>query len=34
MIQKIIDLIAKIFGIKRKDPKKKKDETDDIYPMW
>jgi hypothetical protein len=33
MLQKIIDFIARIFGIVRK-PKAKKNLTDDIYPMW
>jgi len=34
MLQKLIDLITSIFGVKRKPRKKRKDGTDDIYPMW
>lgn len=36
MLQKIIDYIAKLFGIKRKSEveEKKKNPTDDIYPLY
>ena len=32
MFKKILNFILKIFGIKKE--KKKKNDTDDIYPMW
>ncbi len=34
MLQKLIDFIAKLFGVKRKPSNQKKTSTDDIYPMW
>jgi hypothetical protein len=34
MLQKIIEFIAKLLGVKRKSQSKKKASTDDIYPMW
>ena len=34
MLQKIIDIIAKLIGIKRKKREDKKNKTDDIYPLW
>lgn len=34
MFQKIIDFIAKLFGVKRKSQSQKKASADDIYPMW
>ena len=34
LLQRFIDLIARIFSIKRKDKKEKENETDDIYPLW
>jgi len=34
LLQKFIDLIAKIFSIKRKKNKEEKRKTDDIYPLW
>lgn len=33
MWQKIIDFIASLFGVKRKQAERKS-KTDDIYPMW
>tara|TARA_B100001123_G_C14932343_1_gene876265 strand:- start:458 stop:595 length:138 start_codon:yes stop_codon:yes gene_type:complete len=35
LLQKFIDLLAKIFSIKQKPKKEKESRTDDdIYPMW
>jgi len=36
LLQRFIDLIARIFSIKQKteNEKKKKNDTDDIYPLW
>ncbi len=34
MLQKFINLIADLFGIKRKPKEEKRRGTDDIYPMW
>ena len=36
LLQRFIDLIARIFSIKQKTEKekKKKTDTDDIYPLW
>ena len=33
LFEKLIDFLAKIFSIKQI-KKKKKSQTDDIYPMW
>ena len=34
LLQQFIDLLAKIFFIKRKEKKEKQSKTDDIYPLW
>tara|TARA_B100001167_G_C16543314_1_gene200044 strand:+ start:31 stop:156 length:126 start_codon:yes stop_codon:yes gene_type:complete len=34
LLQKFIDLIAKIFSIKRKKKEEQKRDTEDIYPLW
>ena len=34
LLQRFIDLVARIFSIKQKKKKEKKNETDDIYPLW
>ena len=34
LLQKFIDLIAKIFSIKRRKKNNDKSKTDDIYPLW
>ena len=34
LLQQFIDLLARIFFIKRKPKKIKENETDDIYPLW
>ena len=34
LLQQFIDLLARIFFIKRKPKKMKESETDDIYPLW
>ena len=33
MLQKVIDLFVKFFGVKRKKPQEEAS-SDDIYPMW
>tara|TARA_B100001123_G_C15311958_1_gene1024738 strand:+ start:1444 stop:1578 length:135 start_codon:yes stop_codon:yes gene_type:complete len=34
LFQKFIDLVAKIFSIKRRKKREEKSKTDDIYPLW
>ncbi|SVE44686.1 uncharacterized protein METZ01_LOCUS497540 [marine metagenome] len=34
LLQHFINLVARIFSIKQKKKKEKKNETDDIYPLW
>ena len=34
LLQQFIDLLARIFFIKRKEKKEKQSKTDDIYPLW
>ena len=34
LLQQFIDLLARIFFIKRKEKKEKQSNTDDIYPLW
>ena len=34
LLQKFIDLIARIFSIRRRKDKEEKGKTDDIYPLW
>ena len=34
LLQRFIDLIARIFSIKRTKKKEKQTKTDDIYPLW
>ena len=36
LLQKFIDWLAKIFSVKQKSEKEKKNktDTDDIYPLW
>jgi hypothetical protein len=34
MLQRILNFIAKIFGIRKKPSLPKKEAGDDIYPMW
>ena len=34
LLQKFIDLIARIFSIRRRNDKGEKGKTDDIYPLW
>ena len=34
LLQKFIDLIARIFSVKRKKTGETKRNTEDIYPLW
>jgi hypothetical protein len=34
LIQRFINFLAKTFSIKQYNKKKKKKDTDDIYPLW